>query len=270
MTNDMPTHPFLSLVVPAYNEAARITQTLVTVAEYFAAQAYKCEILVVDDGSTDRTADIVREHVELFERSGLSLRLISNPGNRGKGYSVRHGFFEARGDIVLFSDADLSAPIAETPKLIDPIAAGECDAAFGSRACEGARIGRHQPLMRETAGRAFNLIMRMMTGLPFADTQCGFKAFRRSLLLPVFKRQRIFGFGFDVEILFLASKQGARLREVPVEWNDVEGSKVSFARGMLAFWDLVVIRWRYLRGKYRADRVEDLSASRASSGKSAA
>lgn len=242
--------PFLSLVIPAHNEANRITQTLQTVGEYLKAQSFSSEVLVVDDGSQDETAQIVESHTLFFEERGLSLRLLSNPGNQGKGYSIRHGFLESRGEIVLFSDADLSAPITESSKLIQPIVSGECDVAFGSRALAESLIGKHQSWIREAAGRSFNFFMRFTTGLPFSDTQCGFKAFRRLLLRPVFEQQRIFGFGFDVEILFLASKLGAQLCEIPIIWNDVEGSKVSMFRGLRAFTDLLVIRLRYACGTY--------------------
>ncbi|MBX7223514.1 MAG: glycosyltransferase family 2 protein [Blastocatellia bacterium] len=244
------TSPFLSLVIPAYNEAARITDTLRTIAEYLGQQTDTCEVLVVDDGSQDDTAAIVTAHQPLFAQHNIQLRLISNPGNQGKGYSIRHGFLSAQGEIVLFSDADLSAPITESPKLLDPIRTGQTDVAFGSRALKDSYIGTHQPWSRELAGRTFNFLMRLLTGLPFADTQCGFKAFRRLPLIPVFERQRIFGFGFDVEILFLASRQGIRLCEIPIVWNDVEGSKVSLLRGLLAFWELVVIRFRHATGGY--------------------
>ncbi len=242
----------LSLVIPAYNEAARIGSSLETVRDYLAGRPGPSEVLVVDDGSRDATIEVVRTYVPSFERAGVPLRIVENGRNRGKGFTVRHGFLEARGDVVLFSDADLSTPITEMDKLLAPIVAEECDVAFGSRDLRDSEIGRHQPWLRETAGRSFNLFMKIVTGLPFADTQCGFKAFRRGLLEPVFRAQTVFGFGFDVEILYLARKRGARLREVPVIWNDVAGSKVSFSRGIQAFLDVLAIRLRDVRGGYRA------------------
>ncbi len=249
--------PFLSLVIPAYNEACRIGQTLHTVAEYLQVQSFVSEVIVVDDGSLDETAPIVRDFIPVFAQSNLTLQLVTNPGgNQGKGFTVRHGFLKAQGEIVLFSDADLSTPISETPKLIQPIADGQYDVTFGSRALPGSLVGRHQPWLRETAGRTFNLVMQKLVGLPFADTQCGFKAFRRQLLRPVFEQQQIFGFGFDVEVLYLANKRRARLCEIPVIWNDVDGSKVSLLRGAKAFGDLLVIRYRDARGKYQFETDE--------------
>lgn len=243
--------PCLSLVIPAYNEAARIAPTLDSVGAYFRDFPGGVEIIVVDDGSSDGTAAVVQKLVPSLAHQGLSLRLLSNPGNHGKGYSVRHGFLAARGQVVLFSDADLSTPLTETPKLLEPITAGQCDATIGSRDLPDSQIGVHQSALREFAGRFFNRFVRLLTGLTYADTQCGFKAFRRDVFLPVFQAQRVMGFAFDVEILYLAQKVGARVAEVPVVWNHAEGSKVGLNwRSVRPFWDVALLPWRRWRGDY--------------------
>jgi glycosyltransferase involved in cell wall biosynthesis len=185
----------------------------------------------VNDGSTDRTSAVVRE---VFAAPGsVATRLLEHSPNRGKGAAVRDGLLAAKHSIALFSDADFSTPIDEAPKLITPIAAGEVDVAFGSRALDRSLIGHHQPWRREQGGRVFNLIVRLATGLPFWDTQCGFKAFQLENFRPVLERAKTDGFGFDVELLYLARKAGLRMREIPVRWNHHEGSKVSFARDSL-------------------------------------
>ena len=243
--------PALSFVIPAYNEAARLAPTLESVGAYFRDFAGGVEVIVVDDGSSDGTATVAGKLVPTLARQGLSLRVLSNPGNQGKGYSVRHGFLASRGQIVLFSDADLSTPLTETPKLLEPIAAGQYDAAIGSRDLPDSQIGVHQSALREFAGRCFNRFVRVLTGLKYADTQCGFKAFRRDVFLPVFQAQQVRGFAFDVEILYLAQNIGARVAEVPVVWNHAEGSKVGFNwRSMRPFWDVALLPWRWQRGDY--------------------
>ena len=189
--------PPLSIVIPAFNEAGRLGASLRTVLDYLGETAAGSELIVVDDGSTDDTADVGERN--LAESSGVSARLIRLEQNCGKGAAVRKGLLAARANIVLFSDADLSSPITETPKLIEPIEAGECDLTFGSRALDRSLIGVHQPWRREQGGRVFNLIVRLATGLPFWDTQCGFKAFRMSVCRPLIEAARIDRFGFDVE-----------------------------------------------------------------------
>ncbi len=244
---DMETLP-LSIVIPAYNEADRIEQTLEIVRNYLEERHFKSEVLVVDDGSQDETASLV----SAFSQHWQDLRLIENPRNLGKGFSVRNGALQAKGLIVLFSDADLSAPIEELPKLVDPILRGESDLTFGSRALDRSLIGVRQSSIREFSGRIFNLLVQGLTGLPFKDTQCGFKAFRRELMLPVWTRQRIGGFGFDPEILFLARRRGLRLQEIPVRWNHTPGTKVRFLRdGVHMILDLILVRWNQLTGRYR-------------------
>src|SRR5712671_6530873 len=222
--------PAFSIVVPCFNEEARVGQTLLLTLDYLAANAPESELIVVNDGSTDGTGAIARERLKSAQ---IATRLLENFPNRGKGAAVRTGLLAAREPIGLFSDADLSTPIEETPKLIEPIANGEVDIAFGSRALDRSLIGVHQPWRREQGGRVFNLLVRVATGLPFWDTQCGFKAFRMEACRPIIEAAKIIGFGFDVELLLLAQRAGLRLREIPVRWNHHEGSKVRFVHDSL-------------------------------------
>jgi len=199
-------------------------------------------LIVVNDGSTDATAAIARK---VLSETKMATRLVENFQNRGKGAAVRSGLLAAREPIGLFSDADLSAPVEEAPKLIEPIATGEVDIAFGSRALDRSLIGIHQPWRREQGGRVFNLLVRVATGLPFWDTQCGFKAFRLDVCRPILEAARIDGFAFDVELLYLAHRAGLRIREVPVRWNHAEGSKVSFFRDSLRMLrEVIALRTR--------------------------
>jgi glycosyltransferase involved in cell wall biosynthesis len=225
------TLPPFSLVIPAYNEAGRIGQTLRQTIAYLQDASPESELIVVNDGSTDATAEVVRDI--LTEAGPLATRLLEHSPNRGKGAAVREGLLAAARPIGLFSDADLSTPIEETPKLILPIAAGELDVAFGSRALDRKLIGNRQTWRREQGGRVFNLIVRIATGLPFWDTQCGFKAFRLDVFRPILDRAKTDGFGFDVELLYLAHRANLRIREIPVRWNHYDGSKISFMRDSL-------------------------------------
>jgi glycosyltransferase involved in cell wall biosynthesis len=217
--------PPFSIVIPCFNEAARIGKTLRVTLDYLAANAPESELIVVNDGSTDATGTIARK---ILSETNIATRLLENFPNRGKGAAVRSGLLAAREPIGLFSDADLSTPLAETPKLIEPIANGEIDIGFGSRALDRSLIGIRQPWRREYAGRVFNLLVRVATGLPFWDTQCGFKAFRLDVCRPIIERACIDGFAFDVELLYLAQHAGLRIREIPVRWNHADGSKVRF------------------------------------------
>jgi glycosyltransferase involved in cell wall biosynthesis len=246
---------FLSIVIPAYNEETRIERSLDDVLSFLKHQSYSAEVIVVDDGSSDKTAESVSKRIPEYGAAGHQLRVLTNKPNRGKGYSVKRGLLESIGEIVLFTDADLSSPIAEAPKLIDPIVEGRAEVVFGSRALQRELIGVHQPRMRELGGTVFNLCMRTITGLKFKDTQCGFKAFKRESALPVFSLQRVDRFGFDPEVLYIARKQGNRLLEVPVVWNHCEGgelqNKVNYIRDSInMFADLIRIRLNDLAGRY--------------------
>lgn len=247
----------LSIVIPAYHEEKRIGRSLDEVLRFLVSKSYRAEVIVVDDGSEDGTDRVVNEWIPKYREAGEELRLLTNTPNRGKGYSVKRGLTEANGDVVLFSDADFSSPITEAPKLIDPILENNADVTFGSRALNRKLIGIHQPVFRDFGGRLFNLFVRAITGLPFKDTQCGFKAFRREPALAVFSLQSIERFGFDPEVLYIARKRGLRLLEVPVVWNDAEGSTVRYANdSLIMFVDLVRIRVNDLAGRYNRPAVE--------------
>ena len=233
----------LSIIIPAYNEEKRLPASLVKVQEYLAASKWEfSEVIVVDDGSRDRTAQVARE---------AGVRVLQNPGNRGKGYSVRHGMLAATGEWSLLTDADLSSPIGEVEKLWDAAARSGAKVAIGSRAVDRSLVGVHQSFAREMSGRVFNAAMRLVTGLPFKDTQCGFKLFETRAAQEVFRRQQLEGFGFDVEVLFIARRLGIPSIEVPVRWDNVEGTKVSLWLGVTAFLDPLKVRRNALQGKYK-------------------
>jgi glycosyltransferase involved in cell wall biosynthesis len=237
--------PMVSIVIPAYNEAERIGNSIRKVNEYVRQSRLSIEVIVVDDGSVDSTRDIVSAN------SHDSLRLIRNGENRGKGYSVQQGVANATGTWVLFTDADLSAPIEELQKLFDVGIKEDADIVIGSRAVDRRYIEKHQNRFRELGGIFFNLMVRLLLGLKLSDTQCGFKLFKRESAKAVFEKQTTHGFGFDAEILFIAAKRGLKICEVPVRWSHSEGSKVNFLRdGTRMFADLVRIRWNYIRGRY--------------------
>lgn len=220
--------PEVSIVIPAYNESERIVAPLKTILEFISSSEQNAEVIVVDDGSSDDTAKIAERAFAAVPN--IQSRVIRYEKNRGKGFAVKTGLLAANADIALFSDADLSTPIGEMSKLVDPISNGECDVAFGSRALDRTLIGTHQPWRREQGGRVMNYIIRTMSGLSFADTQCGFKAFNLVKFRPLLDVMKIDRFGFDVEFLFVAAHHNLRLKEIPVRWNDVEGSKVSVFR----------------------------------------
>lgn len=238
--------PELSIVVPAYNEAQRLPLSFPRFID-FCKQHGSAELVIVDDGSRDGTASLVEKQAQHH----AFVRLVQNPGNRGKGYSIRHGMMKASGDWILFSDADLSSPIEEVQKLRAAAKRENAAIAIGSRALDRSLVGVHQAAVREWSGRFFNVVMRAATGLPFRDTQCGLKLYRRDAALAIFPRQRLDGFGFDVEDLMIARIHGFRTVEVPVRWDNVEGTKVSAFNGAKAFWDLALVRWNQVRGLYR-------------------
>ena len=238
-----------SIIIPAYNESARIGATLKKLLEYVERQNWDVEILVVNDGSTDNTAEVVRD----YAAGHPCLHLIENPGNRGKGYSVRNGMLQAAGEVLLFTDADLSSPIEEAPRLFQELAAG-ADIAIGSRWLRRDSQGRRQPLFRQMLGRVFNLLARCVLGLGFQDTQCGFKAFTRKAARAVFSRQKIEGWGFDPELLYLARKCGLRVREVSVHWAHCDGTRISPVRdGLRMLGEMLSVRCYALTGKYDAE-----------------
>jgi len=239
------TIPDLSIIIPSYNEESRLPATLERIAAYLSDSGREAEVLVVDDGSKDGTAAVA----DYFRIKISTLRVISNGVNRGKGYSVRHGMQEARGRIALFTDADLSAPIEEASKLIDALDA--YDVAIGSRAMDRSLISVRESRFREFAGIIFNKIVRIILWLPFVDTQCGFKAFRRETCGILFEQQTIDRFGFDPELLYLARHHGLRAVEIPVRWGHSPATKVSMLHDSIEmFIDVFTIRWNSLRGRY--------------------
>lgn len=241
----------LSVVIPAYNEEKRLPQTLERVRAYLEARGLAAEVIVVDDGSRDATAQLV----EQWRARLPGLRLVSNGRNRGKGYTVRHGMLEARGRMTLITDADLSTPIEEADKLL--AALRDADVAIGSRAVDRRLIEVHQSPLRELAGMVFNWLVRLVTGLPFADTQCGFKAFVTARARIIFEQQRVERFGFDPEILFLAKRHGLRSVEIPVRWAHNPATRVRMLRDSLRmFWELLSVRWNWLLGRYPTQRSE--------------
>jgi len=246
-----------SFILPAYNESERLTTSLPKVLEYVSQRQLNSEIIVVNDGSKDDTADIIRKFAEVHP----IVRLLENPGNRGKGYSVRNGMLHARGDVLLFSDTDLSSPIYEADKLFAAIRDG-ADVAIGSRWLQRELQTEPQPLVRQVYGRLFNLGLRMVLGLNIKDTQCGFKAFTRQAAHIIFSRQHIERWGFDPEILFLAKKFKLKTAEVPVEWAHDHRSKISPIRdGLRMGTEVLQVRWNDMQRKYEQPSfaVEELS-----------
>jgi glycosyltransferase involved in cell wall biosynthesis len=245
-TTDSAAQPVYSIIIPAYNESARIGGTLEKIATYAAQRGWQAEVIVVNDGSRDDTV-AVAEH----QRSAkLPVRVVDNPGNHGKGYSVRNGMLHAKGKMLLFTDADLSSPIEESEKLFAALEQG-ADVAIGSRWLRSDLQTQRQPLHRQLFGRIFNLALRLILGLPFKDTQCGFKAFQARAAQAIFPLQKIERWGFDPEILFLAGRFGFRTAEVPVRWAHSPGTRLNPVRdGLRMLGEAVKIRWYALTGQY--------------------
>ena len=241
-----------SLIIPAYNESARLGGTLERVLAYVHAQGWNAEVIVVNDGSRDNTAEIIKS----FAANDPILRLVENPGNRGKGYSVRNGMLNAHGEVLLFSDADLSSPIEEAPKLLAALDQG-ADIAIGSRWLRSETQTQRQPLHRQLFGRIFNLLLRLTLGLKFKDTQCGFKAFKQPAARAIFPLQKIERWGFDPEILFLARKFSFKVKEIPVVWGHSGGTRINpLVDGARMFQEMLRVRWYDLTGKYNATRTQ--------------
>jgi glycosyltransferase involved in cell wall biosynthesis len=239
-----PTH---SIVVPAYNESERLATSIPKVLEYVGSRGLRAEVIVVNDGSRDDTAEVVQR----FAAADPMIVLVENPGNRGKGYSVRNGMLHARGEVALFTDADLSSPITEADKLFSALANG-ADVAIGSRWLQRELQTERQPLLRQMYGRLFNLGLRIVLGLGYKDTQCGFKAFNRRAIDTIFSRQKIERWGFDPELLFLAKKFRLKSTEVAVEWAHDHRSKINPLRdGLRMGGEVLKIRWNDWMGRYR-------------------
>ena len=236
-----------SIIIPAYNESERLDHSLPRVLDYIRRQQIAAEVIVVNDGSIDDTAQVVRD----FATTSPEIRLLENPGNRGKGYSVRNGMLHSHGDILLFTDADLSSPIYEADKLFQAIAES-ADIAIGSRWLQKELQSERQPWYRQLYGRLFNLGLRIVLGLRYRDTQCGFKAFTRAAAQVVFRRQHIERWGFDAELMFLADKFKLRTVEVPVEWAHDDRSRINPLRdGLKMGVETLSVRWNDMRGRYQ-------------------
>lgn len=229
--------PSLSVVIPAFNEEKRLPSTLAIILRFLRSRGESFEVLVVNDGSKDRTAEMARA-------AGAEVRVLENPGNRGKGYSVRNGMLNAHGEWRLMSDADLSTPIEELDSLKAAVGEG-AQIAIASRAVAGANVEKHQSIMRESSGRFFNLLVRSLHLPGIKDTQCGFKLFSAAAARAAFENSRLDGFAFDVEALVLARRAGFRIREVGVTWRNDDQSTVSLGRGVLAFVDLFRLVFRH-------------------------
>ncbi len=249
--------PELSVIIPAYNEEERLGPTLRRVLEYFRARGRSIELIVVDDGSRDRTSEVANRFAEEFDE----VRLIRLAANRGKGYAVRSGVVNARGRAVLFADADSAAPIAEVERLEAALECG-ADIAIGSRALRSEDVQVKAKLYRRLMGRAFHQLVSWLTVRGIADTQCGFKLFRAEVAHDLFSRMRMNGFSFDVEVLMMAQRRGYRIEEVPVNWVHQPGSRVNLIVDSLRMaGDLFVIRGHALRGDYDRPHVTPMAVA---------
>lgn len=241
--------PAISIMIPAYEEVGRLGGSVRKILSYIENEKLNAELIVVDDGSNDATAE--RAKLACSDFPHIPTKVIRYEENRGKGFAVKTGLLAAAGDVALFTDADLSTPIEEMPKLVQPILDGEFDLTFGSRALDRSLIGVHQPWRREQGGKVFNLIVRKLTGLPFWDTQCGFKAFNMKKFRPLLDVMKIDRFGFDVEFIYVANLHKLKLKEIPVRWNDDARSKVSVFRDSTRMFNEVRLIRKYAKnGEY--------------------
>lgn len=239
--------PKYSIVIPAYNEAERLSESLDKILAFIEQQHWSAEVVVVNDGSRDNTAELVHQ----YSLQHSSVRLVENPGNRGKGYTVRHGVMSAFGKYIMFTDADLSSPIHEATKLFAPLESGEAKITIGSRWKDSALQTERQPLKRQILGRCFNLALRVTLGLGYRDTQCGFKAFTREAAEVIFPMMQVDRWGFDPEILFLAKRLRFPVMEVPVEWAHDSRSKIKPVQdGIRMLGDMIKVRMNSVSGKY--------------------
>lgn len=241
--------PELSIVIPAFEEQDRLGESVEKILNFIKKENLNAELIIVDDGSKDKTAEVGKNVCTKFPE--IQTNVIRYEENRGKGFAVKTGLLVAQADIALFSDADLSTPIEETPKLVEPIKKGEFDVTFGSRALDRSLIGTRQPWRREQGGKVFNFIVRTLTGLPFWDTQCGFKAFNMKKFRPLLDVMQIDRFGFDVEFLYVANLHGLKLKEIPVRWDHDERTKVNvFRDSQRMFNEVRLIRKNAKKGVY--------------------
>jgi dolichyl-phosphate beta-glucosyltransferase len=236
----------LSVVIPTYNKEARIAASLDAVVAYLTGKPYASEVVVVDDGSSDLTADVARAALS----GRLPAKIICRERNLGKGASVREGVLASSGELVLFCDDDLSTPIEELDKAVAALEEG-ADVVIGSRALPDSEIRVRQRRPREWMGKAFNVLVRLFVLKGYRDTQCGFKAFRRAAARDIFSRLRTPGFGFDVEVLLLCRDLGYRVAEIPVVWCDARPSRVRIFRGS---WGMLMDLWRIRRQARRDAR----------------